>query len=336
MAGSLPIESCEFRPNQANRVYDSADNPPHRAALRHPVVAAHRLRLTDGPDQAYDPVWSPDGKWVVHAAARAFGTGAGISVTGMYAARPDGSGTISLYAPSERSGGENVLGWLNPHTPVTSSWFITCGPSDIRWTDLDMPKTNPQFKGCLSAAAVGHGSVLFAQSPETAMFDKNPRPGLFLITENERSPRLIGDADIREIVWSEGSGSFLARAADNRLYEISPSGEIRVLPDSEPRIPTVSPDGRFWALSDAFYPNSVSGVWVGEYGQALRQIFADSITPGQILFSPPGNALYFLDAGGNLYRADAPDWAPVLLAANLQPASSDLSLAWVLNDNLVF
>ena len=41
-------------------------------------------------------------------------------------------------------------------------------------------------------------------------------------------------------------------------------------------------------------------------------------------------------AAGNLYYAQAPDWAPVLLASNLQPASSDLSLAYVPNDNWVF
>jgi hypothetical protein len=89
-------------------------------------------------------------------------------------------------------------------------------------------------------------------------------------------------------------------------------------------------------LTDANYPNSSSGVWVGEYGQALRQIFTDKISPSQILFWPPGNTLYFIDATGNLYRAQAPDWAPALLASNITPASSDLSLAIVLNDNWVF
>jgi sugar lactone lactonase YvrE len=121
----------------------------------------------------------------------------------------------------------------------------------------------------------------------------------------------------------------VARAADNRLYEISPDDDIRVLAENEPMIPTVSPDGRFWALSDAFYPNSPSGVWIGEYCRALKQIFADKISTNQILFSPDGNTLYFLDAGGNLYRAQAPDWKPVKLASDLQPMDSNLALAWL-------
>ena len=294
------------------------------------------LHLTDGPDQAYDPMWSPHGQWIVHAAARTFGTGAGISVSGFFAARPDGSGVISLYDPSEYSGGEQGIGWLNDHTLVAHSWFITCGPSDLRLVDLTAQKADRIFEGCLSAAAAGWGSVLFAQSPDTASFDEYPRPGLFLITEADRSPRLISDADIREIVWMEGSGNYLALAADNRLYEVSPSGGIRVLLENQFPIPTVSPDARYWALSDSDYFDSPRGVWIGEYGQALRQVFTENISPNQILFMPPGNIVYFLDAAGNLYYALAPEWVPVLITANLQPASSELSMALVLNDKWVF
>ncbi len=221
---------------------------------------------------------------------------------------------------------------------MTRTWFITCGSSDLRLVDLNPQKVDWIFKGCLSAAAVGAGSILFAQSPDTAMFDDNPQPGLwlFISSGNGGTQMRVSDADIREIAWEEGSGTFLARASDNRLYEVLPTVQIRVLAENQPMIPAVSPDGRFWAYSDASHFDSPSGVWIGEYGQALRQIFADKISPNQILFMPPGNSLLFLDADGNLYRANAPDWEPILLAAGLRPASSDLSLAFVPNDNWVF
>jgi hypothetical protein len=292
------------------------------------------LRLTDGPDQAYNPLWSPDGQWIVQTAAAGFGTGAGIPVTGIFAARADGNNVISLYDVSKNSGGEYATGWLNSNTIVTSSWYITCGFSNVRLANLSGLDANLAFEGCLSAIAVapGRGSVLFAQSPSTARFDKNPQPGLFILTDGARTPRKISDADIREIVWSEGSRNFLARTADNHLYEISSGADIQMLTVNEPQIPTVSPNGQYWALSDASVPNSLSGVWIGEYGKELRQIFADKIAPGQILFSPAGDSIYFLDAVGNLYRALAPDWNPILIGADLQLTDSyfsAISMAWV-------
>jgi hypothetical protein len=324
-------EPFAWSPEGKRLAYIGAAQGPSADLYEYLLDTGATLRLTDGPDQAYDPLWSPDGKWIVHTAAAGFGTGAGIPVTGFYAARPDGSGVISLYDIPQYSGGEYGTGWLDAHTLVTSSWYITCGFSDVRLADLSAQKADLAFKGCLSAIAVapGRGSVLFAQSPDTANFDKNPQPGLYLLTEGDRSPRLISDADIKEIVWSESIGSFLARGSDNHLYEVSPSGDIRNLAVNKPQLPTVSPTGRYWALSDASYPNSVSGVWVGEYGKELRQIFADKIAPGQILFSPAGDSIYFLDAVGNLYRAQAPDWVPTILTSDLLPADKNLSLTWV-------
>ena len=142
---------------------------------------------------------------------------------------------------------------------------------------------NPIFKGCLSAAAVGAGSILFAQSPDTARFDENPQPGLwiYISSANGGTQMKVSDADIREIAWSEGSNTFLALASDNRLYEILPTGQIRVLAENQPQIPMVSPTGLFWAMADS------EGVWAGKYGQPMSQIFSGQISPNQILFCRP-------------------------------------------------
>ncbi len=323
------IEHPDFSwsPDGTRLAYIGAAQGPSADMYEYLRGTGEILRLTDGPDQAYDPIWSPDGKWIVHAAAAGFGTGAGINVTGVYAAHADDSGVVTLYPLPQFSGGEDFLGWLNDHTLAARSWFITCGPSDLRLADLNTPKVDFLLDGCLSAAAVGAGSVLFAQSPDTAMFDENPKPGLwiYMSTNSGGTLRQLSKADIREIAWSEGSKTFLTLASDNTLYEVLPTGLIRVLAENQRQIPMVSPTGLFWAMADS------EGVWAGKYGQAMSQIFSGQISPNQILFVPPDDTLYFLDAAGNLYSARESDWAPVLLARNLTPASSDLSMAYVID-----
>jgi hypothetical protein len=315
-----------WSPEGGRLAFSGAQDGPSADLYEYYRAGGRIVRLTDGPDQAYAPHWSPDGRWIVHAAAAGFGTGAGISVTGMYAARADDGGVVKLYPLPEHSGGEDLVGWLGPHTAVTQSWFITCGPADLRAADPDVPLMSSIFQGCVSAAAVApeRGVVLFAQSPSTAPFDENPRPGLWIYASSGAgwTQKRLSGADIREIRWSEGSGAFLALSADRQILEIAPSGLIRVLAENRTRIPMVSPDGRYWADSGA-------GLSIGAYGREPERIFEGEVSPGQLIFSPAGDALFFLDAAGNLYRARAPEWRPVRLAEELIPASYELSLAWL-------
>jgi hypothetical protein len=325
------VEHPDFAwsPEGRRLAYIGADQGPSADLYEYDRETGEIVRLTDGPDQAYAPHWSPGGEWIIQTAAAGFGTGAGVSVTGFFAARADNSGVFSLYPIDERSGGEQAVGWLDDHTLVAHSWFITCGPSNLRLVDLAAPKADLVFAGCLSAVAAGPAGVLFAQSPATAVFDKDPRPGLYLLAASDRAPRLLSADDVGEIAWVEDVGAFLARAADKRLLEVSPAGVIRILPAGGSRLPVVAPGGRYWAYAASQSFDGASGIFAGDYGREPALIFSGEVAPGQMLFSPAGDALYFLDASGNLYRAQAPEWKPVLLASGLTPASYEPALAWM-------
>ncbi len=325
-------QSFAWSPEGERLAFIGATAGPSADLYEYRLSGGDVLRLTDGPDQAYAPVWSPDGTWIVQTAAAGFGTGAGISVTGIYAARADDSGVISLYDIPKGSGGEETVGWLNDHTLVSLTWFITCGPSDLRLTDLSSRKSDVVFKGCVTAAAVakGRGSVLFAQSLAIGQFVDNPQPGMFILTNSDRQPRLVSNADIRDIAWSAGSGSYLASWMDGSvLFAVSTAGNVRNLMDKVPQIPVVSPDGRYWAWDASLFSNTLTGLWIGEYGRELRQIYPDEVPPANLLWAPDGQSLYFLVSAGSLYRAQAPDWVPTVLAENLKPGIIGSPIAWV-------
>jgi hypothetical protein len=182
------------------------------------------------------------------------------------------------------------------------------------------------FDGCLSAAAVGDGAVLLAQSPETAVFDDPPRHGLYLLTAfGDRTPQLIGNDDVRDAVWVPEAGVFLARTQDSRLLEVNLGGGVDTLPVGGSTLPAVAPGGRYWG-----YALASQGIFIGEYGAEPARIFEGEVVPGQMIFSPEGDAVYFISTSGNLYRAWAPDWTPALVASGIRPASDWwLSMAWL-------
>jgi hypothetical protein len=171
--------------------------------------------------------------------------------------------------------------------------------------------------------------MLFSQSSITAAVDPTPQPGLYIFTALDHTPRLIGGDDVREAVWMESIGAFLARIEDGRLLEVSPIGEIRELPAAAYKIPAVSPNGRWWAYISEWTYHRTDGIFAGGYGTELRQIFDGEVAGNGMVFSPDGDSLYFIARGGELYWARAPEWAPILLATGLTPAHGWTDMAWM-------
>ena len=128
------------------------------------MADSRTVRLTDGTDQAYRPFWSPDGKYIVQTSAEHFGTGAGYSITGIFATRFDRGGNFPLYEIPERSGDEVGLGWLDSETLAVESWFASTGPSDLRLVNLVTREITMIQEGRVAAAAVASsvGTMVFS------------------------------------------------------------------------------------------------------------------------------------------------------------------------------
>ena len=88
-------------------------------------------RLTDGPSQAYQISWSPDGRYIFHTGASNFGTGAGYVMVGVWVARADGTGVRTLYEPDPRTGAEVLVDWVAVDTALVHSWRPDCGGRNL-------------------------------------------------------------------------------------------------------------------------------------------------------------------------------------------------------------
>ena len=109
-------------------------------------------RLTSGPSQGYQPVWSPDGKYIVHTGVSVFGSGAGYTMEGIWAARADDSGVVTLYDPTEDSG-EDIIGWVDNQTFLVYSWNMSSGLNNLRTYNIETGEINVVWPGSFQSIA---------------------------------------------------------------------------------------------------------------------------------------------------------------------------------------
>lgn len=268
-------------------------------------------RLTDGPSHAYQPVWSPDGKYIVHTGVSAFGTGAGYSMTGIWAARVDDSSAETLYDPSG-SGSEEIIGWVDDRTFVVHSWHPVCGASNLRTFNIETKESNQVWSQSFR-------SVAFDPSNAVAVLISNDdecRPkdgvGIYLVPTDGRAPlRVVEDTGL-QVIWSPSANLFLASTEFGSLA-IDSNGQFIDLdrPSGADPFPSVAPISKDLAWSG----NSLwIGPMLGSIDHPPQDIFNKPVYT--VAWDPSGQSvIFFADSG--LYVAQQPDYTPVLVAEGL-------------------
>jgi hypothetical protein len=284
------------------------------------VATRQITRLTDGPSQAYAPTWSPDGQFIVHLGADSFGTGAGYTMAGIWAARADGSEVKELYALDPRAGDELVLGWSEPHTFLAATWSVVFGLHNLRTYNLDTGESRSLWKGCFSAgeAVPGEGTVLVSVDEWHVDCSGQSQPGAYLVSTAAASPTRALAESFHHLAWQPTAKVFLGRT-DAGLQTVDPASY------TTSRINTDMPldidleavtyfSQQLWAWSEGeFSPTPKPGVWLAQPPAAPRQIF------NQATYFPTwaadGHTLVFFSHG--MYVAHAPDFAPTLVNPQL-------------------
>lgn len=311
----IDIRSLAWSPNGQMLAFMGMIEGPTSDLYIYSVEDDEVMRLTDGPSQSFRPSWSPDSKYIVHAGAEVFGTGAGYCMNGIWAARADDSGIVEL--PMESSSSDELfVGWLSPTRLLNYSWNASCGPNSLRITDIDTRQSTMVWEGSFYAVAMdpATGSILFSVVSVT-FSDCNPdgRTGLLIHLHGVTPPAQVTTTDSYRVIWSDEIRQFFS--ISNPAYAISVSGEAREISF----VPAVSPDSQLWATR---IKDDDPGIWVGPPFSSTQELtgWYDS----ELTWSPDGDTLFFFGPQG-LYIAQSPDFVPLLIGEGLD----DLESGWI-------
>jgi dipeptidyl aminopeptidase/acylaminoacyl peptidase len=239
---NVEIASMSWSPDGKTLAFMGAEPGPSVDLYTYTPETDAVLRLTNGPTQSVRPVWSPDGKWIVHLGVWSLGTGAGYSVDKMWSAYADNSRpVIANYARpvllGATSGDEVVLGWRNQNYVWVATSTADFGLSSIRAVNIgtdDFTVIWPAGETFRSAAADSQsGTVLITSTTRASSDEAQYASGLYLFNPDgdPQLKQLSTEAKLGKVVWSPASGSYyVENMATNQIIAVTPTGEITELP----------------------------------------------------------------------------------------------------------
>jgi len=270
-------------------------------------------QLTDGPSQAYQPVWSPDGKYIVHTGVSTFGSGAGSTMTGVWAAQADNSNMKTLYDPSG-SGSEKIVGWVDDQTFVVHSWDISCGAHNLRTFNIDTQESTNLWAESFRSIAFDQSNAVAVLSSKDGECSPDGGAGIYIVPTDGNAPQRIVEDTSPQVIWSQDANLFLilgdfgswSLAVDSRGQFIDLD-----MPQGVQVFPAIAPGSRdlAWAGKSLWI-----GPLLGSIDNPPKEIFNEPVYT--VTWAPDGQSvIFFADSG--LYIAHQPDYTPLLIADGL-------------------
>jgi hypothetical protein len=278
-------------------------------------------RLSDEPDHAVNPWWSPDGRHIVYGVHSSFGHGEMPFGEAIWVASADGSGTRLLYKPAPD--GEEMLGWIAAGTALVASWGANCGKYNLRTHNLETGEEqvlwDSYFERIAHDSATGTTLIVVDEAPEWCGADDSKK-GLYLLAPSDANAQRVSDFDEYDYpgfiwpwrpFWSAEAVRFFVPTT-NGAVTISPSGSLIRLPVPPEFEPHVSPDGSLIAWT-GWSNDQNSGLLIGSPGVAPSRVSEQRVF--RAAWGPDSQSLFLLNHG--LYFAHASDFVVVPVAEGI-------------------
>jgi len=309
----LENQSFSFSPDGQFFAFMGAIEGPTSDLYLYSLDSYETSRLTDGPSQAYQPVWSPDGRYIVHTGVSAFGTGAGANIVGIWAVRTDDFEVLSLYDPSG-SGSERIIGWVDNQTFVVHSWDAVCGSKNLRTFNIESKQSSVLWPESFRSVGFDQLNAVTVLSSNGGNCSPADGAGIYRVPTDGSAPMRILEETGPLVIWSQEANLFLASGNFGSWFiAIDSSGQFIDLdkPFEANVFPAVAPGSR-----DLAWPGE--SLWIGPLLGSIDnpplEIFNEPVYT--VTWTPDGHSvIFFADSG--LYIAHKPDYTPIPIEEDL-------------------
>jgi len=267
-------------------------------------------RVSQDGAQNFNPSWSPDGNTLFFFGALTFGTGAGATMSGAWAASGDGTNVTPLYQPI--TAGEILLGWRDNKTVVLESVTMQLGENHLRLFNLRTREETVLIDETVSCAAVASES---SANPGVVMYCKDD--GLYLLHSGESQAEKISADMVKYLYWIP-QGSLFEVVFQNGTYATFEASGSNPQESPIPEPSNVAMYGALYAWTT--FDSETEGIWISGPGLEPRQVFSGPASDP--VWDLENNLIFFswLQAGElDLYRSTFDSWysdaAPVAILA---------------------
>ena len=149
---ALTTSNLDWSPDGTRLAFTSAHESPSSDLYVYDTADGGLTRLTFGPSQAFRPIWSPDGEYIILMGASSFGTGAGYAMDAVWAVCADGSCVRTLFESGK--GDELALGWTSADTIIFYSFNAVWGYHDLRSVNIETGEVETLWDHAFEEAAL--------------------------------------------------------------------------------------------------------------------------------------------------------------------------------------
>jgi len=317
-------ESMAFSPDGGQLAFMGVIEDPTSDLYRYSLESGDLLQLTNGPTQGYQPVWSPDGKYILHTGADGFGTGAGFETKGIWTAEAENADVKTLYTLTPNAA-EMVLGWVDDETFVVYSWSQPCGANNLRTYNIVSKQNTVIWVDPFNEIALDPESGTIVLTSWEGNCGPEEGAGTYFIPVFGGKPERVAEYFGPTVEWVSAGKLFLVSSgySDEWFFGVTTDGHIVDInrPTEANYFPALAPDTEY-----LFWPGDSPRISSIDTAIPTIEYFNEPIR--RAVWTPDGQSIIFIAESG-LYIAHQPDFSANQISPDIGMQSTAGYMAWL-------